>query len=290
MEHLRVPIPPFRLLRRIVVGLETSSGEADTASEVFARAVDPHDISLEIGIMRAVDWDGLGVPCAAGEDTQATVAAKHGAHRCTAASLDLGEFRPTLHFVGNYREPAFQLPAASLSQETPAVDYRLSFDPDELRWTCESQTPLAKRPDAHAPVKGPRVSRYGESHRAYCVEGVLEAGNANTRQEAEAVVARRAEEAKKKGLELLGVRTPTAAAAIQPAASAGTPATVTELAARATTTAHTARSRKKKAAAREKTQAAARAAATRLAGVAGATEIPPPRLEGGACAAAVGAS
>merc|ERR1711879_476241 len=117
MEHLGIPVPPFRLLRRIIVGTKPP--------QVFAKAVDVHNVSLEVGIMRAVDWDGSGVPALARKETEAMVAAKHGAHSRVATGLDLSKLRPTFHFVGNYGEPSFQI-QVDLHSST-AVDILISF-------------------------------------------------------------------------------------------------------------------------------------------------------------------
>merc|ERR1712070_829982 len=50
MGHLCIPIPNFRLERRIIFGRE--------ANDVFAKAVDVHAPDRETGVLCAVDWDG----------------------------------------------------------------------------------------------------------------------------------------------------------------------------------------------------------------------------------------
>merc|ERR1719159_389657 len=97
MERLGTPVPDFCLTRRILVGIDASQAKP----HVFARAVDVHDPSLQIGIMLAVDWNGSGIPRAAREATEAMVAAKHGAHSRKVSGLNLKDLKPVLHFVGN---------------------------------------------------------------------------------------------------------------------------------------------------------------------------------------------
>mmetsp|Transcript_77837 Transcript_77837/g.166884 ORF Transcript_77837/g.166884 Transcript_77837/m.166884 type:complete len:450 (-) Transcript_77837:339-1688(-) len=192
MEHLGIPVPPFRLLRRIIVGTVANAKPPC----VFAKAVDVHNASLEIGILRAVDWDGSGIAAVARKETEAIVAAKHGAHSRVATGLDLSKLRPTFHFVGNYGEPPFQVQADLHS--SVAVDVLMSFDPYELSWSCLRRTETADYMTAmDATVAGSSNNLYGQAHREYCIDGVIKKYG-KSRHEAVQIVEQNARESIKK--------------------------------------------------------------------------------------------
>lgn len=164
---------------------------------VFAKAVDVHDPTLDLGLLWAVDWTKPGVAAAGGkkvstseEDRKAAVAARHGVHYRSidedgSPPLDLAEVRPTLHFMGHYNEPPVELRAAlsSSSSSVTAQDFLLSFDPIALKWSLvqnPEDEPLLKAEEylSLEAVRERRIEkkpdhRIGKSHRAYCVNGVM---------------------------------------------------------------------------------------------------------------------
>merc|ERR1712080_427214 len=95
MARLDAPISPFRLQRRVLIGLDGDS--------VFAKAVDVHAPDIEIGVLCAVDWHSAGITVP--ESGRAAAIWRHPVHRHDASDLDLRALRPTLHFVGHYQEP-----------------------------------------------------------------------------------------------------------------------------------------------------------------------------------------
>lgn len=194
MERLDIPVPPWRLLRRVIVGVTQTEGRPPA---VFAKTVDIHDPTLEIGVLRGVDWDGTGLPREADEHTEAIVAAMHGGHRRAAAGLDLASLEPTLHFVGNYQEPCFQICVDLVS--TPVIDCLLSFDPETMTWECLSQRACESISTSVSQVID---GSYGSDHREYCINGVMEKYG-KTRGEAEKLVEQRAQEARDKALRAL---------------------------------------------------------------------------------------
>lgn len=201
MERLEVPIPEWHLLRRIVV-----STSADSAA-VSLKAVDVHDPSLEIGILRDVDWDGTASRSRSkgrDEDAENVVAARFGAHSRPTAGLDLAALCPELHFVGNYREPSFRLEVGDGLMNASAVDMALSYNPYQCTWSClRCELLLGGAPVAAAAPATARQSRYGHDHREYCVQGVMNQYK-RTRQEAERTVDERAREARSQAVAFLG--------------------------------------------------------------------------------------
>jgi len=166
MERLSYSVPPFRLVRRVILGI--------TAEELYAKAVDVHDPTVEVYHICAVDWDGKGVPEQALRDPM-IAAAQGGAHRRAVAGIKLQNLRPCLHFVGHYNEPPLQL-AADLSgsegSTSPKVlDLLLTFDPYERTWksTCQELE------FASVVVDDAKIPDYGPSHHEYCVTKVMQA-------------------------------------------------------------------------------------------------------------------
>jgi mono-ADP-ribosyltransferase sirtuin 6 len=168
MERLSIPIPPFRLLRRIVVGRCAQGGM------VYAKAIDLHDPTLEMQHICAIDWDGNG-----------PVQQQLETHRFKVGS-NVHNLSPKLHFVGHYREPPLEL-KVDLSN-APAVDTILSFDPYECAWTLLSQVDV---PDGElqAPCDAieARIPDYGQSHRQYCIDKVMEHRNCDLKTAQETI-------------------------------------------------------------------------------------------------------
>merc|ERR1712032_16782 len=146
--------------------------------EVFAKAVDVHDPSLETGYIVGVDWDGKGLS-----------GSSRGRHRWQIRSNTFGEVAPTLHFAGHYREPPIRV-SVDLSSEA-AVDVMLVFDPYGLSWTIASQQNIPDaKPSAPKDADSWRIPDYGPSHRRYCIEAVMKHRSCGEK-EAAVIVAKR---------------------------------------------------------------------------------------------------
>lgn len=180
MERLSVPIPPFRLLRRFIVGRSHSE------SNVFAKAVDVYDPTLDVDHIRAIDWDGKSAP---------QESSRQGAFQHKTASLQVA---PKLYFVGHYHEPPLDL-KVDLSN-APVVDSMLSFDPYAGAWTLLGQTDVPDgKLQAPCDATEARIPDYGQSHREYCIDKVMSFKNCDL-QTAEQTVKQRFERAKKEAL------------------------------------------------------------------------------------------
>jgi len=158
MALLAIPVPSFTLVRRVVIG--------QSESEVHCRAVDPHNAAQEIGLLRAVDWDGTGITQAALGKSQSVVA-EQLVHSRQKTGLDLAHLKPVLYFVGHYGEPPLQLDL-SLAHEVNAT---LSFDPYNQVWTYK----LEEREPASEPLHLDKL--YGEHHFEYCLKMRVQKGN-----------------------------------------------------------------------------------------------------------------
>lgn len=158
MEELEVPVPPFRLIRRLVAQVSV-----DTRT-VSLKAVDLHNPSQEMGIIREVDWHGSGMSNVAAKQSASLIAARLEAHDCPVSSLNLGSVKPVVYFVGHYHEPPYQLDLDL--EKNCALDVLLSFDPYELVWQCVSLTSIGLDSlKAEPQIDG----EYGKDHRDYCI-------------------------------------------------------------------------------------------------------------------------
>lgn len=186
MERLQLPIPPFRLLRRVILGKEFPKSRGGVILEkVYTKAVDLHDPTLEFGLMRAVDWDGGGV-CDADHQDVKSIVAMEGRHRRPMAGIDPRAVSPVLHFIGHYREPALQL-TADLSN-AHAVDFQLAFDSYELCWEIMSAEVVPPSGFASpTDADGALIPDYGPSHRQYCINKVMQKRKCD-QQEAEQII------------------------------------------------------------------------------------------------------
>eukprot|EP00746_Dinoflagellata_sp_MGD_P000879 gnl/MRDRNA2_/MRDRNA2_101633_c0_seq1.p1 gnl/MRDRNA2_/MRDRNA2_101633_c0~~gnl/MRDRNA2_/MRDRNA2_101633_c0_seq1.p1 ORF type:complete len:533 (+),score=90.98 gnl/MRDRNA2_/MRDRNA2_101633_c0_seq1:75-1601(+) len=176
MERLQYPIPPFRLVRRVIFGV--------SAKEVYAKSVDVHDETVEVDQICAVDWDGKCVPKKVLRDP---TAAAQGAHCNAVAGMDLRNLSPCLHFVGHYCEPPLRL-AVDLSGSPPpkALGFLLTFNPYDQTWTSACQDLIPE----YEPVDDARIPDYGRSHHEYCVQKVMQARDCSS-EDAELVVKNR---------------------------------------------------------------------------------------------------
>lgn len=191
MERLCMPISPFRLLRRVVMG------KCEAPGQVFARAVDAHDPTVEVGHVCAVDWNGKGVPQGVLQNPMAAISQQHGTHR---HQVDSNSYRlaPQLHFMGHYSEPPLNL-KVDLSN-TAAVDIMLSYDPYDCIWSVLSQHDvtdgkLLAPPDA---VEA-RIPDYGKSNREYCIDKLMRSRNCDLNTATEAI-RKRFEDSKREAL------------------------------------------------------------------------------------------
>lgn len=189
MERFRIPIPPFRLLRRVIVG------RCEIAGQIYAKAIDMHDPTVEVGHICAVDWDGQGVPQKVLKDPLAAISQKQGGH-CHKVGSDLRALAPVIHFMGHYHEPPMDL-KVDLSNSL-AVDVMLSFDPYDRLWALLSQSDV---PDGElrAPMDAfeARIPDYGKSHRRYCIKMLMDSKNCD-RQAAKETIKKRFDASKVK--------------------------------------------------------------------------------------------
>jgi mono-ADP-ribosyltransferase sirtuin 6 len=180
MARLSIPIPDFRLQRRVLVCRNNSGGLWQ------AKAVDVHDPSIEMSHICAIDWNKQGLRPKALENPDIAICKARGGHRYRAVSdrlsLDL-----KLYFMGHYREPPLDL-QVDLSNAMLA-DIRLSFDPYACQWLTTSQDFLEVS-QLHVPsdtIAASRVPDYGQSHRNYCLDLVMRRRNCDLQTAAEIV-------------------------------------------------------------------------------------------------------
>merc|ERR1711924_580768 len=168
-QRLGVAIPSFHLLRRVLIGRGSAPGQ------VYAKAVDVHDPTVEVAHICAIDWDGKGVSQKVLDDRATASLQQRGAFRHVAAA-NLHALTPKLHFVGHYHEPALEL-TVDLSS-APLVDVMLSFDPYDCAWTVLSQVSVPNG-NVQAPMDAveARIPDYGEGNRNYCISMVMHSKN-----------------------------------------------------------------------------------------------------------------
>eukprot|EP00927_Polykrikos_kofoidii_P065189 TRINITY_DN60978_c0_g1_i1.p1 TRINITY_DN60978_c0_g1~~TRINITY_DN60978_c0_g1_i1.p1 ORF type:complete len:465 (+),score=57.05 TRINITY_DN60978_c0_g1_i1:176-1570(+) len=199
MEQLAIPVPQFNLQRRI---LFTCTGDKPLLT---AKTVDVHDRTFEVCTLRAVDWDGRSRRHVEGDgDIASIVASRFGGHTRSATGLDLSNICPTLHWVGHYQEGPLQLPAIDLSSQN-GVDILVSFNPYSFTWDVLQleRFPLTEPQDTSIrSTANSGKPTYGETHREYCVNGVMEKYG-KTRGQAVTIVTERAREARAKAMSLM---------------------------------------------------------------------------------------
>lgn len=162
MDRLEIPIPPFRLQRRIIFAHEEQ--------HVIAKAVDVHDPQVEIGVLSGVDWQGTvkSIP----ESEKAKAIWQHVVHRHPSRNLDVGKLHPTLHFVGHYGEPPIQL---DVNLSDGGKDISISFDPLAGEWAVDSVNCLQEV----FPTIADLDTEYGQAHRRYVVDKRRDQGNSD---------------------------------------------------------------------------------------------------------------
>jgi len=179
MDRLNMPIPQFRLLRRLVVG------KCDDAEHIYAKAVDVHDPSLMVSHVCGVDWNGKGVSTRASRDSSMASNFQHSSHRYKVGS-STNALEPTFHFHGHYNEPPLQVNVDLGTNR--ALDLMLSFDPYGGEWTVLSQSLLndgeLQPPDDAVEA---RIPEYGESQRQYCIDMAMKAKNCDLKTATEII-------------------------------------------------------------------------------------------------------
>jgi len=160
MAHLHLPVPHFRLRRRIDL---CAQDDAAGGTCVGARGVDLEDPSLPVSILRRV------VACA-GTDHKATsdVEAEHDGAGTHHMMLPAGQaFRQVrLDFFGHYREPSCTLPLGPLLA-AGRLCLDLEFDPVALAWAITRREAGRASGDDDC-VDRPRDNSYGRAHAKYC--------------------------------------------------------------------------------------------------------------------------
>jgi len=189
IERLAVPVPPFRLLRRVIV---SQPGEGE---DVSLRAVDIHNPNQEVGVLRAVDWDGSGLSKRDADMLASIVACRYGGYTWPASNAEV--LKPTLHFVGHYGEPPYTL---NLNfTKTRRLDMLLSFDPVQGSWErLEPETGLVPSPLLGGQEQADESlppNWYGRDHRHYCVSSWVDR-HGKSEAEAKAIVERKFEESR----------------------------------------------------------------------------------------------
>jgi len=171
MHKLQIPIPDFRLERRVIFGMD--------GTEMFAKAVDVHAPDQEIGVLCAVDWDGSikAVP----EIQRVQAVWKSLAHRRPLAGVDVSQLAPTLHFVGHYQEPPLTL---QINLTHGDQDVRLTFDPCSGQWDAPAISTINEGAVAIAADDVvDRDPEYGVSHRTYVISKRQEQGVENAAEQ-----------------------------------------------------------------------------------------------------------
>lgn len=147
MERLGRAIPPFRLQRRLIVGVQKAATGATSSHQrtAFVQSVDPHDPSLPLSLVRHAKW----------RDTEKT---------------DLARIPVTVTFKGDYNEPPLDIELNL--QASPQLDVRVAYDPFARTYEVE-QTLLARLPTQSASAKerqahgrsGPHTGERGSAAR-----------------------------------------------------------------------------------------------------------------------------
>merc|ERR1712093_831790 len=92
------------------------------------------------------------------------------------------------HFFGHYQEPGLRLESPPLGQlfkgeeEVLETVYEISFDLQTAQWTVDATTtqPGCSKGDG----LGPQDDRYGQSHRNYCIDGIVKQNGCSREQAA----------------------------------------------------------------------------------------------------------
>lgn len=169
MAHLCIPIPEFRLERRIIFGLD--------GNDVYSKAVDVHAPDRETGVLCAVSWDGSVQDIPDYQRTQAVW--KSIAHRTPQANVDISQLHPTLHFVGHYQEPPLTL---DIDLTTGDKDVMIAFDPSNGQWEVTA-IQVAQYDNSMENVDCD--CEYGASHRQYVISKLRERGVQNPENKAD---------------------------------------------------------------------------------------------------------
>eukprot|EP00697_Spironema_sp_BW2_P015666 gnl/Spiro4/6610_TR3409_c0_g1_i1.p1 gnl/Spiro4/6610_TR3409_c0_g1~~gnl/Spiro4/6610_TR3409_c0_g1_i1.p1 ORF type:complete len:573 (+),score=137.75 gnl/Spiro4/6610_TR3409_c0_g1_i1:38-1720(+) len=157
MERLGVPVPPFRLRRRFVFFPNVvDDGSSPSSRKLQLRAVDVHDPSLELSLVREVDWSA------------ALASANRSSTSTTSTMVPV-----TVTFTGHYREPTLCL-NVDISPHAPIQDLEATYDPVAFVWSDARVQALRAppQPSARARTQQEHGRGYAKSHFDYCVAGV----------------------------------------------------------------------------------------------------------------------
>lgn len=188
MERLQIPIPQFRLMRRVIVG------KCESPGQLYLKAVDVHDPTVQVEHISAIDWQGNGVPVEVVQNPLSAVSQQNGLQVRSSSC----KVTPKLYFMGHYHEPPLDL-TVDLTNSA-AIDIMLSYDPYTGVWEVISQNDVPSgRLDAPADAVEARIPDYGKSNREYCINMVVKSRNCD-RESATDVIRKRFEDSKRDAL------------------------------------------------------------------------------------------
>jgi len=181
MQLLQIEIPPFRLLRKLVVGCDPDSGS------LYAHGADVDDPTLEMDFVQSVTW---GNPVFGSEedldyfDHSDQIQLKRDVvfNDFTAPMQfiyeEVGNNRiftdANVQFVGNYREPNLAITVdfteCYLSNRRVEYLWSLEYDPFNREWVAECELSTLEQTDFV------NDDSYGRNHAKYCIEGMVKSG------------------------------------------------------------------------------------------------------------------
>jgi NAD-dependent SIR2 family protein deacetylase len=153
MARLALDIPPFLLRRRFVASLDRSPEVSGKRARASLTTVDVHDPTLELSLLRRVDW-----PAAS-----------------SGRKADLHAVPVALHFVGHYNEPELSLDLDLAT--TGLLDVELTYDPIQRVWSVEAERALdAPHEPSDLVLQQQEHGRdYARSHAKYVLAGLVKA-------------------------------------------------------------------------------------------------------------------
>jgi mono-ADP-ribosyltransferase sirtuin 6 len=181
MAKLGYEIPPFRLLRKLIIGV-------DPVKQVFyCRGADVDDPTLEMDFIKHVSWHGPILGCSVDESYF-----EHGDQKLgTKISMQNGFAAPMEHldvefyellgdrvfmeaeltFAGHYREPSLTLTndftSAFSSNQRVEYLWSLEYNPYEESWVSACELSSVGKPACTID------DSYGKSHAKYCMDGLV---------------------------------------------------------------------------------------------------------------------
>lgn len=176
MARLHIPIPAFRLQRRLLAGVESVEGQAP---HVYLKTVDTHDPSLDLKLLRQVSWGGHQK--------------KHGPETKTAPHKlilrDNSSVPVRLHWSGHYHEPPLDLKLDLSHGLDHMQELWFTYDPFQRVWAETKQRKfLTRAPKVSEQVREQQDQgrSYSHAHHRYCVDGIVKANPKHTRKACDA--------------------------------------------------------------------------------------------------------